>query len=274
MSTERDRQLAYSDLQPVMRDEAGRRAKAHKIRAVLQHWLGSNDLAGRTLLDVGSSTGYIADEMRIAGARVIGLDIDVPGLVASRRRLPSETLLLAAAGERLPLADGSVDLVLFNHIYEHVVDPAAVMLELRRVLAPGGALFLGLDNRRYPLEPHYRLIGLSWLPPDWGSRYLRLARRGDIYHEQLRSPRNLRRLAAGLDVWDYTHTVLAEPTRFAAADLVPGPLAVVPQFGWRLLDPVLPTYLWVAAAGPASPRGPATVVPPRHVRGVPPGPPR
>lgn len=270
----RDRQLAYSDSQPVMRDEAGRRAKAAKIVAVLEHWLGADDLSGLTLLDVGSSTGFIADELHRTGARVIGLDIDQPGLAASRTRLSAEVLLLCAEGERLPLADDSVDLVVFNHIYEHVLDPAAVMRELTRVLAPGGAMFLGFDNRRYPVEPHHRLVGLSWLPPRWGSRYLRAVGRGQTYHERLRSPLALRRLVAGLAVWDYTYTVLAEPERFAAGDLVPRPLRRLPVAAWRAVGGFLPTYLWVATAnatGPIGPRGPRLATPPQLLDGVPTG---
>lgn len=273
----RDRQLAYSDLQPEMRDEAGRRAKAAKIVAVLEHWLGTGDLSGRTLLDVGSSTGFIADELHRAGARVIGLDIDQPGLAASRTRLSAEVLLLCAEGERLPLADDSVDLVVFNHIYEHVLDPAAVMRELARVLAPGGAMFLGFDNRRYPVEPHHRLVGLSWLPPRWGSRYLRAAGRGDTYHERLRSPRSLRQLVAGLAVWDYTYTVLAEPERFAAGDLVPRVLRRLPDAAWRAVGGLLPTYLWIATThrtGRVGPKGARTAVRPQRLTDVPPGPPR
>jgi SAM-dependent methyltransferase len=42
----------------------------------------------------------------------------------------------------LELPDGSVDLVLANHVLEHVVDDARALSEIRRVLRPGGVALL------------------------------------------------------------------------------------------------------------------------------------
>lgn len=41
--------------------------------------------------------------------------------------------------QRIPLADGSVDAVLCNHLLEHVADDRQALRELHRVLRPGGA---------------------------------------------------------------------------------------------------------------------------------------
>jgi SAM-dependent methyltransferase len=40
----------------------------------------------------------------------------------------------------LPLADGSVDLIMSRSVFEHLTDPAAVYAEFARVLAPGGRI--------------------------------------------------------------------------------------------------------------------------------------
>jgi SAM-dependent methyltransferase len=48
---------------------------------------------------------------------------------------------IAAAGERLPFADASFDVVLCDNVVDHAEDPAAIARELARVLAPGGLLF-------------------------------------------------------------------------------------------------------------------------------------
>lgn len=43
-------------------------------------------------------------------------------------------------GVRLPFADASIPLVYTNQVFEHVRHPQALLLEIRRVLAPGGSL--------------------------------------------------------------------------------------------------------------------------------------
>jgi len=46
----------------------------------------------------------------------------------------------------LPIADASVDVVVFSEIIEHLVDTDAALGELRRVLRPGGTLLLSTPN--------------------------------------------------------------------------------------------------------------------------------
>jgi len=65
------------------------------------------------------------------------------------------------------LTDGAVDVVLCHHTLEHVLDPPAVLQEIRRLLAPGGRLLLfvpfereGRYRRFDPQEPNHHLY--SW----------------------------------------------------------------------------------------------------------------
>jgi SAM-dependent methyltransferase len=263
--SDRAPQLAYSELQPNTKDEVGRRSKARKMIAILEHFLGVSSLQGLTVLDLGSSTGFIASEFHRHGASVIGSDIDVPGLANAATQFPDEAGWLCAAGEHLPLAADSVDLVVFNHVYEHVLDPVQVVSEIRRVLRPGGVVFLGLSNRLSLIEPHVRLPFASWLPPSVADRYVRLMGRGDRYHERLRTRIGLRELLQGFGVWEYTYTVIAEPASFGAVDVVHGPLARVPWWAAKMGQPFIPTYLWVGALDDRAPAGPTTKVPPKRL---------
>jgi ubiquinone/menaquinone biosynthesis C-methylase UbiE len=263
-----ERQLAYSELQPEMLDEAGRRAKAAKILAVLRHFLGRQSLAGLTALDIGCSTGFISDELQLAGATVLGMDIDVPGLARAARRFGSNVGFVCADGEAMPLPTASVDVAVFNHIYEHVVDADAVMAEIRRVLKPDGVVYLALGNRLAVVEPHYKLPGLSWLPKSAAHRYVAATGRADSYYETFRTRPSLIRMCQGLALWDYTYTVLSAPAEFKADDMVPGRLAALRPSVWRLLTPLIPTYLWVGTPGGRQPAGPPVVEPPTRVRGA------
>jgi SAM-dependent methyltransferase len=262
---DRAAQLEYSNLQPEMHNEEGRRTKAAKMLAVLGHFRGTADLTGTRVVDVGCSTGFIADEFRRGGATVIGVDIDVPGLVAAKARFGSGIGLVCADGERLPLPDASIDIVVFNHIYEHVVDADAVVSDIERILAPDGVVYLGLGNRWGVIEPHYRLPLLSWLPPRLADRYVRRFGKADAYHERFRGERGLRKMIARLIVWDYTDTVLADPEAFSAHDVVPAPLERLPTMAWRALRPVMPTFIWVGTKTALEPAGRPVRCPPRRL---------
>lgn len=260
-------QLAYSEQTAAMLDEQARRQKARKLIAVLRHFLGRPDLAGLRVLDLGCSAGFIADELAGAGAAAVGVDIDVPGLGRAQRRFGDRVGFVCGQGDRLPWPDGSVDVVVFNHIYEHVVDPWAVVAEIRRVLRPDGLAYLGLGNRLGIMEPHYRLPFLSWLPPDAADRYLRASRRGQHYHERFYTRAGLRRLFAGLHVWDYSLPVLLDPDRFAAGDVVPALASRLPRPALRAALPLLPAYIWVASPSEHGPAGPPLRCPPQRVLG-------
>jgi SAM-dependent methyltransferase len=261
----RAQQLAYSELQTAMVDEVGRRKKAEKIVKVLSHFLGTDDLTGRRALDVGCSTGFVSDTLSRAGAQVTGIDIDEPGLARARERFSDKIDFVFASGDAIPLETGSVDIVVFNHIYEHVVDADAVMADIRRVLRPDGVVYLGLGNRLGVVEPHYKLPFLSWLPRRAADRYVRATGRAATYYESFRTRPGLRKMCKHLAIWDYTYTVLTQPTDFAADDMVPAKLAGAPPAFWRALSPIIPTFIWVGTPGAGRPAGPMTRVPPRRV---------
>jgi SAM-dependent methyltransferase len=63
---------------------------------------------------------------------------------------------VATGAEAIPVLDESVDVVVARNSLDHVVDPAAVLAEVVRVLRPGGTLILNVDVDSEPTaeEPH------------------------------------------------------------------------------------------------------------------------
>jgi hypothetical protein len=76
-------------------------------------------------------------------------------------------------------------------------------------------------NKYEPVEPHYGLPFLSWLPRPLADRYMRLARKGESYPERPYSHRQLRRLLDGFAVSDYTARIVRDPVLFEATDILP-----------------------------------------------------
>lgn len=111
-------------------------------------------LAPRRVLDAGSGPPRPSLQRRYPQAQHIALDFSlsmlpragVLGRLLGRRPLP-----LCADLERLPLADGCVDLVWCNMALHWLGEPLAAFREFRRVLAAGGLLMfstLGPDTLR------------------------------------------------------------------------------------------------------------------------------
>jgi len=107
------------------------------VRGLLARHLGP---APQRLLDVGCGTGHLAGELLAAGHRVTAVDRLPEALAAARADTRDVGLLRADAG-RLPLRSGAFDAVTMLDVLEHV-DDAAALVELRRVLRPGGVLVL------------------------------------------------------------------------------------------------------------------------------------
>jgi ubiquinone/menaquinone biosynthesis C-methylase UbiE len=261
----RQAQLEYSDSMPLMLDENSRRSKAAKIASVVEHFRGIEDLSGLRVLDIGCSAGIVAAELQSRGAEVIGVDIDRPGLAKASGRFGDGPSFVCADSQRMPFADRSADVLICNHVYEHVVDPVELFAEMRRILRNEGLMYLGLGNRLGVMEPHYRLPFLSYLPRSLAHRYVRATRRADHYHEAFTTWSGLRELCAGLHVWDYTLTVLGSPETFAASDVVPRWLKRVPRRALRLARPLVPTYIWVATLAESQPAGPTLSADPEFV---------
>ncbi len=101
-------------------------------------------LQPKTVLDLGAGTGYASEALlkRYPKARIIALDFAYPMLRHARRRgrwLRHPSCLCADA-ERLPLADGSVDLIYSNATLQWCNDLEATFLDCLRVLRPNGLL--------------------------------------------------------------------------------------------------------------------------------------
>ena len=98
------------------------------------------ELSGKAALDYGCGHAAAAVVMARRGARVSAFDLS-PGYVREARRRAAangvRVTVVVAAGEELPFANGSFDVVWGNAILHHL-DFGRALPELRRVLKPGG----------------------------------------------------------------------------------------------------------------------------------------
>jgi SAM-dependent methyltransferase len=98
--------------------------------------------AGERVLDLGCGAGRFVRALREAGADAVGVEIAEAALERARRNVPGAELRLLEPDGSLPLDHRSVDLVWCSEVLEHVADVAGLLVEVRRVLHPGGRLLV------------------------------------------------------------------------------------------------------------------------------------
>jgi 2-polyprenyl-6-hydroxyphenyl methylase/3-demethylubiquinone-9 3-methyltransferase len=107
-------------------------------------------LTERRVLDVGCGGGLLAEEVAHLGLLVTGVDPSQRSLVTARKHAAQSDLRInyvAGAGELLPFANVSHDIVICCDVLEHVDTPSRVIGEIARVLKPKGIFFYDTINR-------------------------------------------------------------------------------------------------------------------------------
>ena len=122
------------------------RAFKTRSRSLMQHF---DARPGEHVVDFGMGPGHLSTELAgIVGpsGRVIGIDVNADFVTMSRGTAAAQGLSdrtefhVVAAGERWPLADASVDRVIFKNVLEYVPSVAQSLAEALRVLRPGGVV--------------------------------------------------------------------------------------------------------------------------------------
>jgi 2-polyprenyl-3-methyl-5-hydroxy-6-metoxy-1,4-benzoquinol methylase len=103
------------------------------------------------LLDVGSGLGLFVKHAHDQGWDAVGLE---PSAWAAREGSSRYNIVIHHAElADAPIAPESLDVVHFNHVMEHVLDPVATMVAARKLLRPGGLLVVEVPQElRYPLS--------------------------------------------------------------------------------------------------------------------------
>lgn len=81
------------------------------------------------------------------GYDVLGVEPVTSFVYSAREYLGREDRVLEGAAEKLPVADGSQNLVIVAEVLEHVDSPRKSLSEVYRVLSPGGAAVIYTTNR-------------------------------------------------------------------------------------------------------------------------------
>ena len=107
---------------------------------------GVRPVKGMRVLDFGAGTGWTSRILTQLGCEVVVCDVSQTALDVARELFVRQPVagdqpkpsFLRFDGQRLDLPDASIDRIFCIDAFHHVPNPAAVLAEMGRVLAPGG----------------------------------------------------------------------------------------------------------------------------------------
>ncbi len=226
-------------------DIVSRQRKASKIAATIARYA---DIAGAQVLDIGTGSGVIAEYLSTIvgeGGRVVGVD-------RINQMQTDAVEFVPVSSTALPFDDTSFDIVITNHVIEHVGgrnDQRHHLREIARVLKPSGIVYLAMPNRWAPVEPHFRLPLLSWLPRGLRTPYVRVAGRGDTYDCDPMTRRELIGLlcGCGLEGNEVTMEVLRFMARNEFGPRLGKTILACPSIALKWSMTVVPTIVFLLA---------------------------
>lgn len=218
-------------------------SKAEKIKEILQRFY-TKSLKEALCLDVGCAYGAMTCKLNSIFKSCLGIEYDRFALNAISSECKHLTLFIRGDGMALPFMDNSFEVMICTQVYEHVPDAQDLFKELYRVLKPGGIVVFSGPNKLFPIEPHYFLPFLHWLPEKAADFYLRIFRKGTHYYERLYTPWRLKKMMLPFRVVDINGYVLLRQFKIRSALSTFNP-DVQPIWLLSILELILPNLNWI-----------------------------
>lgn len=143
-----------------------------------------------TLLDIGSGRGELLKVAREEGWEATG--IETSSTFADYSSRYSGAKIIRQPLEECHFESNSFDVVVLGAVLEHLYNPDEVIMEIARILKPGGAVFIDVPNER----GLYFLAGNLYQKIKFRNWVVNLAPTFSPYHVFGFSPRSLRALLA------------------------------------------------------------------------------
>ena len=119
-------------------------------------------LQSGTILDIGCGTGAFLHTMKQAGWNITGLE---PDETARKNALSLYNIDPLPPGELFNLPKDSFDVITAWHVMEHVHQLHEYIDSLKRILAPGGKIFIAVPNHTSYDALGYKSFWAAWDVP-------------------------------------------------------------------------------------------------------------
>jgi len=145
MTTQKNIKDWYNDRHHTMGNKSWRPYKAYPI---FLDYLQVEP--GKTLLDIGSGTGYLLKNADQRGLRTYGIDISSEGTILAKKNSPNSEISVGS-GEDIKYSDNFFDFVTCIGVLEHFLNIKKGISEMKRVTVDGGRLCIVVPNKNFIL---------------------------------------------------------------------------------------------------------------------------
>ncbi len=127
-----------------------------------------NHVGPGPMLDVGCATGYTLQAAHDLGLDATGVDISEHAVARCRERgFKAEVGTM----DGVPFPDAAFQLVVMKHVLEHTPRPREALAEIRRVLRPGGGVYLAVPHAGYAKSLRDPGVSRYYIPTSHGREH-------------------------------------------------------------------------------------------------------
>ena len=214
--------------------------KAKKIYAVISKSLDMSEIKNLKILEIGCGNGEIIEYFRKNDNEVFAIDV-YDQICNSINKEKINFKLVDSA--QIPFHDKYFDIIISNHVVEHIKDQRTHLKEIRRCLKDSGMCYFATPNRNFFIEPHYRIPFIHYLP---NKLFYKILKSVNKYEEDLYllSYNRMKKLfnSADLKYIEYTSFVLKRPDSY---NLEFKYFKFFPLFLLNILQIISPTNIFV-----------------------------
>jgi len=240
----RNYQTGFVGIHTNLLDIERRREKARKVDFLLKKYAPQIQYNTAQCLDIGCAAGLMTSILADFFGYTIGAEYDFMAIRDHPSVNPRGAFICSDA-MALPFPKNCLDVIICAQVYEHVPDDTRLVAEMYRVLRPGGVIFFSGPNKAFPIELHYNVPFLQWLPQDTADTLLHLLRKGNHFYERLRTGRELRQLFNQFLIMDASLDVILNSDQFMSRKSFRRFVKWIPVFLWRIILPLVPNFNWI-----------------------------
>ena len=137
------------------------------------------------LLDVGCGLGGATVAWSLKGIKCIGIDMLEEDLKIARLRAKSKGVrptFLKVNSTSIPFNNDSFDIIICDQVLEHTPNFKKTISEMKRIAQKNAIIYIDMPNKFFPIEPHYNLFFVHWLPKKIQKHYIKLRKRKQLYY--------------------------------------------------------------------------------------------